>query len=182
MAKILFGTDSDGSFKSYEIIRASIKSTDRDGAAVEIVEKIDDLMDRISQKDHVRAELIRACPAMQIVNGDEVVAALLDNPVYEHGSVDIAAVDSVSEEKPQRRVRSAPKTGSISRKKARSAVQKTVQKRKTKPAGTKKDVARSIFKKMKNKQRKDVIQAMIDELGITKAHASTYYQSIKKEQ
>lgn len=43
------------------------------------------------------------------------------------------------------------------------------------------ELAREIFKKMKNKPRKDVLEAFVAEAGLTLAGAATYYSNIKNE-
>lgn len=47
-------------------------------------------------------------------------------------------------------------------------------------APTKMDGARALVAKMTDAARKDVIAAMVADLGISKPCAATYYQSIKK--
>lgn len=47
---------------------------------------------------------------------------------------------------------------------------------------SKMDRAVAVFKKMAGKPRKDVVKAFMEEVGLTKAGAATYYQIIKKKQ
>lgn len=51
----------------------------------------------------------------------------------------------------------------------------------TKGGSKKKDVAVEIFKSMEGAKRKEVIARFMDEAGLTKAGAGTYYYNIKKE-
>lgn len=48
--------------------------------------------------------------------------------------------------------------------------------------GAKKEMAQDLYKKHKdNKSRKEIIQLFMDEIGMTKAGATTYFHNMKKE-
>lgn len=49
------------------------------------------------------------------------------------------------------------------------------------PTGTKAERARALFRAMSGAARKTVIQAFIDQIGLSQAGASTYYSNCKKE-
>lgn len=69
----------------------------------------------------------------------------------------------------------APKTPAAKKPAADANVEPKVK------APTKMDGARAIVAKLGGSARKDVIAAMITELGISKPCAATYYQSIKSK-
>lgn len=75
---------------------------------------------------------------------------------------------------------SAPVRKKIPKSKAKPAEKKEAPKKDKSGGPSKADLARAIFDKMKDKPRKDVIQAFMDEAKLTKAGASTYYANIKK--
>lgn len=181
MSKIHFGAkDGNAVFTAHDTIRAKV-SSEPSQAAEDLNNKIDWLVDKIDSQDPTRSEMLRACPLVKIMDGDTVVTTF-DNPIYEHfEGLDINAVGGQvdrqkSDDKPSKQTNSSTK---------KAASKKSTTSKQSKPSSgktSKKDQARDIFKRMSGERRKDVIDAMVSELGFSKAHASTYYQAIKKEQ
>lgn len=71
----------------------------------------------------------------------------------------------------------APKA---SRKK-KAATKKAAAPKRGRPAKSKADLARTIFKRIGHKERKKVIAAFVEKAGLTPAGAATYYQKFKTE-
>lgn len=182
MAKVLFGEFVEqNDFFTHENARMGITSTDHETALEEVESKIDEVLDRISAYDHVRSEVIRVCPTIKVVVNDNVVATG-ENPAYETNSVDLSLL-RISTQSPadESEIEAAEQNPVAIDTEDSEPTTASAESKKPAKKTSKKDLARGIMQRMTGEQRKVIIAAMCDELGMTKAHASNYYQALKKE-
>lgn len=171
MAHIHFGARNEANeFQSYDIVKAGLDLSTPDTLTEQLESKIDDLFERITKRDHVRGELLRACPYIQIVDKDGAVVTDDENPAYEHMSINISALGERTDVAGQYRQEKKNED-------KRGNTNATVSTGKR----SKKDQAREIYHANNNLARKDILDQMMTQLSISKAHASTYYQAIKNE-